>query len=98
MLKDHNPNWLQIPDHPYRILIVSGSGKTNYSIIYQPDLDKIYMLKIHMMKNTIFQLKNKKVLALSILKIQKLLLNTQMVSMIFIKSLKNTIKIKNEKY
>ena len=28
---DHNPNWLYIPDHPYRILIISGSGsgKTN---------------------------------------------------------------------
>ena len=29
--KEHNPNWLQIPDHLYRILITgsSGSGKTN---------------------------------------------------------------------
>ena len=27
--KEHNPNWSQIPDHPYRILIIgdSGSGK-----------------------------------------------------------------------
>ena len=24
--KEHNPNWLQIPDHPYRILIIRGSG------------------------------------------------------------------------
>ena len=30
-IKEHNPNWPQIPDHPYRILIIggSGSGKTN---------------------------------------------------------------------
>ena len=29
--KQHNPNWSEILDHPYRILIVggSGSGKTN---------------------------------------------------------------------
>ena len=29
--KEHNPNWPQIPDHPYRILIIRGSasGKTN---------------------------------------------------------------------
>ena len=29
-IKGHNPNWSQIPDHPYRILIIraSGSGKT----------------------------------------------------------------------
>ena len=30
-IKQHNPNWAQIPDHPYKILIIggSGSGKTN---------------------------------------------------------------------
>ena len=30
-MKEHNPNLLQIPDHPYRILMIrgSGSGKTN---------------------------------------------------------------------
>ena len=30
-IKEHNPNLLQIPDHPYKILIIggSGSGKTN---------------------------------------------------------------------
>ena len=30
-IKEHNPNWPQIPDLPYRILIIggSGSGKTN---------------------------------------------------------------------
>ena len=25
-MKKPNPNWLQIPDHPYRILIVGGTG------------------------------------------------------------------------
>ena len=30
--KEHNLNWPYIPDHPYRILIIggSGTGKTNY--------------------------------------------------------------------
>ena len=46
--KQHNPNWAQIPDHPYRILITgdSGLGKTNSSfnlISQQPDIDKIYL-------------------------------------------------------
>ena len=29
--REHNPNWPHIPDHPYRTLIIggSGSGKTN---------------------------------------------------------------------
>ena len=30
----HNKNWLYIPDHPYRILIIggSGSGKNKFII------------------------------------------------------------------
>ena len=44
---EHNKNWPYIPDHPYRILIIggSGSGKTNLLlnlIENQPDIDKIY--------------------------------------------------------
>ena len=46
---NHNPNWPYIHDHPYRILIIggSGSGKTNvlFNLIKHqpPDLDKIYL-------------------------------------------------------
>ena len=45
---EHNKNWLYIPDHQYRILIMrgSGSGKTNLLlnlIENQPDTDKIYL-------------------------------------------------------
>ena len=45
--KKHNPNWPQIPDHPYRILITGGScsGKTNSLlnlISHQQDIDKNY--------------------------------------------------------
>ena len=45
---EHNSNWSYIPDHPYRILIIggSGSGKTNALlnlINNQPDIDKIYL-------------------------------------------------------
>ena len=44
----HNKNWPYIPDHPYRILMIggSGSGKTNVLlnlIENQPDIDKIYL-------------------------------------------------------
>ena len=44
----HNKNWPYIPNHPYRILIIggSGSGKTNLLlnlIENQPDIDKIYL-------------------------------------------------------
>ena len=45
---EHNKNWPYTPDHPYRILIIggSGSGKTNVLlnlIENQPDIDKIYL-------------------------------------------------------
>ena len=44
----HNPNWPYIPDYPYRILIIRGSGigKTNVLlnlINNQLDTDKIYL-------------------------------------------------------
>ena len=45
---EHNLKWSHTPDHPYRILIIggSGSGKTNALlnlINNQPDIDKIYL-------------------------------------------------------
>ena len=46
-IKEHNRNWLQIPNHTYRILTVGGSrsGKTNALlnlINHEPDIDKMY--------------------------------------------------------
>ena len=46
---DHNLNWPFIPDHPYRILIIggSGSGKTNVSLNSilnkRPGIDRIHL-------------------------------------------------------
>ena len=47
-IKEHNPNWVQIPDRPYRIFMIggSGSGKTNsqFNLInQQPDIDKTFL-------------------------------------------------------
>ena len=46
--REHNLNWPYIPDHPYKILIIggSGSGKANalLNLIHnQQDIDKIYL-------------------------------------------------------
>ena len=46
--KEHNEKRPYIPDHPYRILIIGGSGsrKTNtllHLISEQKDIDKIYL-------------------------------------------------------
>ena len=46
---NHNPNCPYIPDYPYRILIIGGSGseKTNMLLNLvnhqQPDYDNIYL-------------------------------------------------------
>ena len=47
-IKEHNPNWPQIPDHPYRILIIEGSGSEKTNSLFnlrshQPDTDKIFL-------------------------------------------------------
>ena len=47
-IKNQQSNKPQIPDHPYRILIIGGSRseKTKVSlnlINHQPDIDKIYL-------------------------------------------------------
>ena len=47
-IKKRNPNLLENPDHPYRILITGGSGpgKINASlnqINNESDIDKIYL-------------------------------------------------------
>ena len=54
---DHDSIWPYIPNNPYRILIIggSGSGKTNVLlnlIENQPHIDKIYLyLTIRMNQN-----------------------------------------------
>ena len=42
----HNKNWPYIPGHPYRILIIGGSGSGKWNLLLnlrenQPDIDKI---------------------------------------------------------
>ena len=43
---NHNPNWPYIPDHPYRTLIIGGSGSGKANVLLnlikhqQPDVDK----------------------------------------------------------
>ena len=77
-IKEHNLNWQQIPDHPYRMLIIggSGSGKTNSLFNLknqQPDIDKIYLY-----------VKDPYEAKYQFLIEKRELLNTQMIWMIFI--------------
>ena len=45
---EHNKNWPHTPDHPYRILIIGGSGSGKANVLLnlienQRDIDKIYL-------------------------------------------------------
>ena len=45
---EDNPNWQQFPDHPYRMLIIGGSGSGKMVSLFnlvnhQSDIDKIYL-------------------------------------------------------
>ena len=45
---NNNSKWPYIPDHPYRILIIGGSGSRKTNVLLnlinnQPDIDKMYL-------------------------------------------------------
>ena len=47
-IKEHNPSWPQIPEHPYRILIIGGSGSEKTEALpnlinHEPDFNRIYL-------------------------------------------------------
>ena len=47
-IKERNPNWPEVPDHPYRVLIIGGSGSGKLNSLFnlingKPDIDKIYL-------------------------------------------------------
>ena len=99
----HNKNWPYIPDHPYRILIIggSGSGKTNLLlnlIENQPDIDKIYLYAKDPHESKYQCLINKEEGVGIFLMILNLLFSIQVICMMFIKILMNTILIKKIRY
>ena len=66
--KRPNPNYLQIPDHPYRILIIAGSGSQKNNSLFnlinqEPDIDKMYLYAKDPINSFINQLINRKVKA-----------------------------------
>ena len=47
-IQEQNPNWREISDHLYRILIVGGCGCETINALlnlinHEPDIDKIYL-------------------------------------------------------
>ena len=79
-MQEHNPHWLWIPDHPYRILIFGGSKseKTN-ALLNLKATKRNLILRIHMNQSINYWITNVKRLDLNILGIHRLPLNTQMI-------------------
>ena len=100
----HNKNWPYIPEHPYRILILagSGSGKANALlnlIENQPDIDKKYLYTKHTYEAKYQYLINKRQgVGINHFRHLKALLSIQMTCVMFIKILIITIQIKKIKY
>ena len=72
-IKEHNPNWQQISDHPYRTLIIGGSKsgiinallnltESKMPIIVALLIKFIYILKIQVKPNVNIFLTNIKIL------------------------------------
>ena len=101
---EYNPKWPYIPDHPYRILIIGGSGsrKTNTLLNLknnQPDIDKIYLhAKDPYEAKYQFLINKRESKGLKTLMILKLLLSIQIICKMFTKILMNMISIKNVRY
>ena len=99
-IKEHNLNWPQIPEHPYRKLPVasSGTGERNALlnlINHKPDIDKTYLYAKNSYKAKYQLIINKKESKdINYLNESK----GFMIWMIFIKILKNTIQLINQKY
>ena len=102
--KEHNPNWLEILDHPCRILIIGGfeTRKTNllFDLInQQSDIDKIYLYAKDISEAKYqFLIKKCEEVETKHFNIQILLFNIQTLWLIFIKTLKIIIQIKNKKH
>ena len=55
--KEPNPNWPQIPDHPYRISIIRGSGSGKTSSLLNLLSQQLNTDKIHLYAKDLYESK-----------------------------------------
>ena len=86
-ITEHNPNWLQTLEHSYRILIIGPSGSGQQQNNHVQIKQNINIFK-----------KNPEKLILNTIKIQRFILNIQIIRRISAKILKSKSQIENVKY
>ena len=102
--KNHNKKWPYIPDHPYRILIIggSGSGKTNTLlnlINEQKDIDNVNLNAKDLSEPKYeYLIKNRKNTGIKHVNDSNDLLNIQMQWMTFMRILIIIIRAEKEKF
>ena len=102
-IKEHNPHQSKIPDHPYRIFVVGGSGSENTSafinvIKHKPDINKTCLYAKHPYEAKYqFLIKKRESIGLKYLNGSKAFVQYLNNMDDIIKVLKNTIQIKNQK-
>ena len=93
-----------IPDHPYRILVIGGSGCEKLNALLnlinnQHDIDKIYFYAKDLYEAKYhFLIKKRESTGLKHFNDPKELLSNQMICKMFTKILRNTISMKTAKY
>ena len=103
-IKQNNKNWLYILDHPYRILIIGGSGSRKTNLLLnliedQPDIYKIYLYAKDPYEPKYQYLINKREgVGINQFNDLKLLLSIQTICMMFTKISMNAILIKKIRY
>ena len=84
-IKEHNPNWPQIPEHPYIILLIAGSGWGKANSFFNLISQQSYIDKIHLYAKDPYEAKyqflinKREITGLKYLMVLKLLLNTQLI-------------------
>lgn len=63
-IKELNPHWPKISDHPDRVLLIGNSGSKKANVLlylkyYQTDIDKIYLYTkdLHKLTHYLFETK-----------------------------------------
>ena len=87
-IKQHYPNKPQIPDHPYRILIIEDYGSRKTNALLKIINHKLYTDKIYLYAKNLYKTKYSLTIFQSYLSVPKLLIKLNLVQNSFVQKSK----------